>query len=361
MSISRRSFFRVLIIVVLLATFGIHAVGAADPAVGEARVGVLKVTPHKVNFKKLNLAKRSMRSKYIWVTNKGKGDLTVTFGSAELPFKIACSCQQVTIPPGRTARAIVAFAPDSAGVYSDTFIINSDAGKGESSYRLALHGRAFGSPPQSAVSVSGALKTNENPVANATVNLYGIGESLDGSDSALIATASTDSEGSFHFSRVYCANPSAQVYALSSSDSPSTCSSRKNAPGLMSILGTCAALSRSESIVINELTTAASALALAPFAVKSGTGQAATPNVLLNALAEAMRLVDPSTGQSSDNGGPLTKQVLPLATTLGSCAQCLDDGIASASPVCTGAFENLQAAFAVTGDGQGPAALSWKH
>ena len=80
MSISRRSFFRVLIIVVLLATFGIHAVGAAVPAVGEARVGVLKVTPHKVNFKKLNLAKRSMRSKYIWVTNKGKGDLTVTFG-----------------------------------------------------------------------------------------------------------------------------------------------------------------------------------------------------------------------------------------------------------------------------------------
>ena len=207
----KRSALRFLPIVPLLMVFCVLPAIAQEPAVAEPRVGILKVRPRQVNFRKLNLAKRSVRSRYIWVTNKGKSDLHVSFGSASLPFKIACSCQEVTIPPRKSARAIVAFEPDQAGLYSDVFTINSDGANGRSSYTLVLKGSAFGEPPSSSASLSGVVVARQHPIADATVNLYGMGDDLDGSDTNLIATTATDSDGTFRFGRVYCANPATQV------------------------------------------------------------------------------------------------------------------------------------------------------
>src|SRR5260370_38576008 len=100
MSLFERLTLQFLAIVPFLMGFGVLSATAQQPALNESRVGILKVRPRQVNFRKLNLAKRSVRSRYVWVSNKGKSDLQVSFGSAKLPFKIACSCQEVTIPHG---------------------------------------------------------------------------------------------------------------------------------------------------------------------------------------------------------------------------------------------------------------------
>ncbi len=353
--------------VILVASFAFVAVGFSSANAA----GTLKVQPAKVVNFKVNLKKNSAASRYLNVYNTGNGNLDVTFGNATAPFDVACSCTKVTIAPHSGVRAVMAFKPTAAGTFTETFHIDSDASKGNAHVVVTLRGVATGTPRSSSASVSGSVTAGQTPVANAKVNLFAAGDNSGSSDTTLIGTTTANSEGQFQLSRVYCANPNAQVYAVSTGGVPGGCSTENSALSFMAALGTCADLSNSSSVTINEVTTAAAAVALSPFITNSNPPEVAAPaasaNALSNAFAEAQRLVNQESGQLVASGSAVQGEVASMSNALASCAQCggasasacqevlacSAPGAIAGSGTCSGGSasitDTLQAAFSLAG------------
>jgi hypothetical protein len=289
-------------------------------------VSRLKVKPGKVNFGKLNLAKQSAKTKYLYVYNNGTADLNVDFGDVGAPFAIACSCSHVTIPPHGTIRAVMAFQPTTDGVFSETFEIKTDAGKGPANMVLTLKGKAVGTPPGSGTAVSGVVSENQNTIANATVNLYVAADDQTGQGSGLLSSTSTNSEGRFAFAQVHCPDPGAQVYATAAGGTPQGCSSQNKTIGFMAALGSCADLQGAPPVAIDEVSTAAAASSLAPFTASDDPTQVGSSGTDRNQLANAFAAAAYRAGTASNHS---------LSAELAACAQC---GGAQ-NPACTRVLE----------------------
>jgi hypothetical protein len=317
------------------------------PAVAQPS-GVLKVKPAKIINFRVNLKNHSTASKYLYVYNKGKAPLTVIFGEATSPFEVACSCTKDTIPPHQMVRAVMAFKPSSAGTFTQSFHIDSDATAGKAHAILTLKGVATGKPPSASSSISGVVSAGTTPIANARVNLFAAGDDSSSSDTTLVASTATNSSGGFELTRVYCANPDAQLYAISTGGTPQGCGSQNNSLSFMTALGACGEIADSSSVTLNEMTTAASALALAPFMTNTSPPAAdpslSSDNALNNAFAEAQRMVSAQDGRMTTAGSPLQSSVESLGTSLARCAQC---GGAETS-ACSS--DTLQAAFSFAGN-----------
>lgn len=282
-----------------------------------SRPSRLSVSPKRLNFAKLNLAKRSAKSKYVRVTNKGNSDLHVSFGSTTAPFAVACSCTQVTLPPHKSVSALIAFQPNQDGTYSGTFDISSDAGKGPASVVLNLKGTAVGTPPASASSVLGAVTGGDQPLSNATVNLFAAGDDQSRSDATLLGTTTTDSQGQFKFVQVQCPAPGSQVYVISSGGTPSGCSSSDPALVFLAVLGTCSGVHAEEAVLVNEMTTAASSSMLAPFVSGDNPSAIGSASANSNQLDNAFAAAEQMQNQIAPQAG-----IGALGEAIGSCAQC---------------------------------------
>jgi hypothetical protein len=187
--------------------------------------------------------------------------------------------------------------------------------------------------------LQGVVQAGSLPVVNAQVGLYAAGTSGYGSASTLVsppgqnAFAVTDKNGNFIIAAGYsCPTANSQMYLVAIGGQPGSTQNPNLA--LMTALGPCAALSGSP-VVISEVTTVASAWALAPFAANPlSTGSNSYLNIgassgntvgLANAFAAVNNLVSPATGQAlfvtpAGNATVPYAEINSIADILNACA-----------------------------------------
>ena len=130
--------------------------------------------------------------------------------------------------------------------------------------------------------MSGAVHGGQQPISGATIQLYAVGTSGDGSASTPLLTApvASDANGNFGITSLYtCPSSSTLVYLTATGGSPGSGTTNPQI-ALMAALGPCGSLTPSTFIFVNEITTVAAVYALAPYitsfsAIGSGTSDAA--------------------------------------------------------------------------------------
>jgi hypothetical protein len=189
--------------------------------------------------------------------------------------------------------------------------------------------------PPVTTQVHGQLQGGQQPIANATLQLYAVGTSGYGSAAAPLFSPAitTNASGSFTFPSSYCpADASALVYLVGSGGQPAGAGTNitNNNEALMVALGPCNSLNANTSIHINELTTVAAVWALAPF--MSGAtnaylniGSSSTNATGLQLAFEAAeQVVNTSIGSIGGSNLPAgatlpTQELNTLADILGQC------------------------------------------
>jgi streptogramin lyase len=223
--------------------------------------------------------------------------------------------------------------------------------------------------------LAGHAMGGQQPVAGATIQLYAAG--LTGNDSAatplLTRTILTDANGDFNIGTNYtCPANSAPVYIVASGGNPGLPNNGTNpALVLVSAIGPCGSLNASTFITINEVSTAAAAWSLAPFAHSVTQLGATSTNLtgLNNAFLTANNLADSTTGQSPSSTAPAnalidSNKIYSLANILASCvnsdgtAPCTSLFTAATAPSSTTPADTFQAALdIVSHPGNNTAAL----
>lgn len=176
------------------------------------------------------------------------------------------------------------------------------------------------------------------------IQLYAAGHSGNASAAAPVLTSAvlSDSGGSFSLTGLYtCGNADDQMYLTATGGNPGLGAGGNNAALLLvAALGRCGDLSSSTYISLNELTTAAAAWALAPFATSATQiGASASNSVgLTNAFVNSHLIVDPGTGQPpalAPTQHLETGKVLALADALSTCVN--SDGGVGCNPLLSAA------------------------
>jgi trimeric autotransporter adhesin len=176
----------------------------------------------------------------------------------------------------------------------------------------------------------GLVHGGQQPVTGATIQLYAVGTTGDGSASTPLLSPApvTDAQGSFNISGTYtCPSPSSLVYIVASGGNPGLTPGTNNAAiSLMAALGPCGNLSPSAFILINELTTVAEVYALAPYmtspsAIGSNAGDAAA---LAAAFTLASQFANTTTGTTPGTGVPAgttvpVEQINTIGNIIASC------------------------------------------
>jgi streptogramin lyase len=190
----------------------------------------------------------------------------------------------------------------------------------------ALHGRVHG---------------GQQPIVGASVYLYaanttgyagaGIPASSGNASVSLLKSpgyVTTDSNGDFSISGDYtCTSASTQVYLYSIGGNPGA--GTNSAAGLLAGLGSCGSLTSSTYVVVNEISTVATAYSIAGFATDalhvSSSGSALATTGIANAFAEIPNLETVSTGTplgTTPSGGALWRSgqvTISVADILASC------------------------------------------
>lgn len=221
-----------------------------------------------------------------------------------------------TAPPQAPASGMVAVAASA----------HADATKATSGTIAIVTG-------SSGPALTGVVEAGSQPVVGAAVSLYAAGTSGYASAASQIASATADKNGAFTMPATYsCSSPNSQLYLVASGGSVGSNAANTNL-ALMTALGSCSGLG-SAPIVINEITTIASAFATAPFTSNDAlTGNssylylgASSGNLagLANAFATVNNLVDITTGQArfvtpAGNAAVPYAAINTLADILNSC------------------------------------------
>jgi streptogramin lyase len=201
-------------------------------------------------------------------------------------------------------------------------------------------------PVTPTASVPGTVHAGQHVVSGASVSLYAVGMTGNGSVAQnLLASSSitTDGTGAFKLPESYtCPADTTQVYAVARGGNPGLASGTNNgALVLVSAVGDCKSLSGLSSISINEATTAAAAWALAQFAGSSANVGATSTNLtgVRNAFHIAANLISVTTGAppASLPAGAFVEadKVNSLSNALASCAY--SDGGTNCQPLLTAA------------------------
>lgn len=204
-----------------------------------------------------------------------------------------------------------------------------------------------------ASALHGTVHGGQQPVSGATIQLYTVGSGGNGSVATPMLTApvTTRSDGSFDISGDYTCgqsyqgeaigSPSNQVYIVATGGNPGLTPAADNAAlVLVTALGNCANLPDATYVEINEITTAAAAWALAPFASSYSSIGASTSNVtgIENAFLDAALLADSSTGMPATLPSNLKVESAKLISLANAIASCVNsDGTTGCTPLFTAA------------------------
>jgi streptogramin lyase len=172
------------------------------------------------------------------------------------------------------------------------------------------------------------LAANTTGYGDASVSLLtsGPGRSVDGSGNYYVTTGSG---GIFNISGDYdtCPASNTQVYLYSVGGNPGL-GSANAAAGLLAALGTCGNLTTTENIVVNEVSTIATAYAIAGFATDalhvSSSNSALAELGIQDAFSAAANLEQLSTGAAlattpAGNGAAPQQEINTLADILAAC------------------------------------------
>ena len=190
----------------------------------------------------------------------------------------------------------------------------------------------------------GLVHGGQQPVTGATIQLYSVGTTADGSPATPLLSPApvTDANGGFNISGTFtCPSPSSLVYIVATGGNPGLAPGSNNAAlSMMAALGPCGNLSASTFIFIDELTTVGAVYALAPYMTSpSAVGAApADAAALTDAFTLASEFVNTTTGTAPGTGVP-TGTIVPVAqiNTIGNIlAACINSagGTAGDSTTC---------------------------
>lgn len=174
--------------------------------------------------------------------------------------------------------------------------------------------------------VAGSVHGGQQPVSGASIQIYTVGATGDGSAATPLLTApvTTDSSGSFTIDSISCTNAT-DIYIVATGGNPGTSAVNPNI-AMMAALGPCSSLTPGSFLNINELTTVAAVSALAPY-MSSPSAVGSSPSDVASlsaAFTLAAELVNVSTGTSPGTGVPSgytvpTTQLNTLADILAAC------------------------------------------
>jgi hypothetical protein len=191
--------------------------------------------------------------------------------------------------------------------------------------------------PVAGDALQGTVHGGQNPISGATVQLWAVGSSGYGSAaSKLGSSVQTNSSGVFTLGTYSCPSSTAQTYITSQGGNPGLGTGTNANIMLATALGNCGNLGPTTTIMINEVTTEATAVALGQYFTPAigglssadsfgapSTTQAQTG--IANAMATVNNLVTISTG------APVSSVILPVG--------CVTPGTA-ASPCVTATPES---------------------
>ncbi len=216
---------------------------------------------------------------------------------------------------------------------------------------LALTGCGIGTtagPTTSTLQLTGRVHGGQQPVSGSYIQLYTVGNSGNASAAKPMLTAAvfSDTNGDFSITGDYQCSPGDptfgdQVYIVATGGNPGLASGTDNAALVMvAALGACSHLTPSSFITINEVTTAAAAWALAPFASSATQIGASATNEqgIANAILDSQLLASTSTGFAPAlpaNLSTETPKLYALANALASCVN--SDGTTGCTPLFTAA------------------------
>lgn len=182
-------------------------------------------------------------------------------------------------------------------------------------------GRAVGA------GLSGGVHGGQQAVVGASVQLYTVGMTGDGSAATplLAQPVLTDAHGGFQIAAIPCANTT-EVYLTATGGNPGLAGGVNPNLAEMVALGSCAALQTASFVTVNEVTTVAAVAALAPY-MSSGTavgsGMLDAPALTI-AFTDASQLANPTTGSAPGANVPAgltvpTQEVNTLADIVSTC------------------------------------------
>jgi hypothetical protein len=213
------------------------------------------------------------------------------------------------------------------------------------------------------VALHGVLHGGQQPIANATMQLYAAGSTGYGSAypypngaTSLLGTnvVTTDANGGFTITGDYtCPTAATEVYLVGTGGNPGPGQPVNSSIALMAALGPCGNLSASTNLVINEITTVASVWALSPFMTGiANIGTSATnAQGLTNAFATVNKLVNIGTGAVSGPALPVgaTVPVAKINTLADLLAACINsDGSTGSGTGCGNLFTAATVCNALT-------------
>ncbi|HEY6374296.1 MAG TPA: choice-of-anchor D domain-containing protein [Edaphobacter sp.] len=196
--------------------------------------------------------------------------------------------------------------------------------------------------PSFTMAKHGSVHGGQQPVSGATIQLYAVGSSGDGSAATPLLTnsATSDANGNFSISSYSCPTAASLVYIVASGGNPGLAPGTNNtALNMMAALGRCDSVG-SSFIVVNELTTVAAVSALSPFLASPGNvgSSSADASSLANAFALASEFVNSSTGLAPGSNVPagLVVPIDKINTLADVVAVCINSagGIAGDGSSC---------------------------
>ena len=203
------------------------------------------------------------------------------------------------------------------------------------------------------VALQGRVHGGQNPISGAKVYLYSVSTSGYGgaSVSMLKNPVTTNSNGGFSISSDYTCSTGEQVYIYASGGTSGY--GTNSAAGLLAGLGACSGLSSSTSIMVNEVSTIATAYALAGYATDathiSGSSHPLAATGIANAFLAITNMETLSTGVSlattpAANGGNGTVPQAEINTLANILAACINsNGSTATGQPCGTLFSNALA------------------
>ena len=187
-------------------------------------------------------------------------------------------------------------------------------------------------PPPPATAFSGFIRSGTAPVSGATITFYAAGTSGAGAASTNLLPGDSiisDSNGKFAVPVFTCPSSTTQVYLVGHGGNANPSSTSDNpALAMMAALGDCGSVKSSTAVVMNEVTTAASAWALAQFLSPGAVVGSSSTNAggLRNAFLTVDDLVDNTKGSAPGSSLPAnsvleTAKLNSLADILWACDQ----------------------------------------
>lgn len=189
-------------------------------------------------------------------------------------------------------------------------------------------GATDNSVPEQPFTLHGNVHGGQNPVSGATIQLLRMGTGGLGSAATNILNRSvtTDASGFFTLSGAYtCQNANDQMYLTATGGNPGLPSNTNNAALAMVVaLGNCSGLATMSYVWVSEVTTAAAAWTLAPFATDvAHIGTTSTNSAgLANAVLNSQVLVNTTTGLAQPQSSTVTFEsgkLYALADALSTC------------------------------------------